>query len=76
MRLVQDMDDFQDGGGVRVHGNTTAWHDGNELVEDSWEIGDVFYRKWWWCLDHRIVEVSNRKRRERGLGRLKMVETS
>jgi hypothetical protein len=73
IQLVQDIDDFQDGGGIRVHGNTTTWCEGNELVEDAWEVGDVFYRKWWWCLDQRVVETSNRRRRERGLGSLKMV---
>lgn len=76
VQLVQDLDDFQDGGGVRVHGNMTAWGQGNELIEESWEIGDVFYRKWWWCLDQRVVDVSNKRRRERGLGRLRLVEVS
>lgn len=72
IQLVQDLDDLQDGGGVRVHGNTTTWDQGNELVEDAWEIGDMFYKKWWWCIDQRIVEASNRRRRERGLPRLSM----
>ncbi|KAF1845273.1 uncharacterized protein K460DRAFT_394964 [Cucurbitaria berberidis CBS 394.84] len=75
VHLVQDLDDFRDGGGVRVHGNTCTWSEGNELVEEAWEIGDHFYRKWWWCLDQQIVEVSNRKRGERGLRRLSMVDT-
>ncbi|CAO2655766.1 Nn.00g045690.m01.CDS01 [Neocucurbitaria sp. VM-36] len=75
VRLVQDLDDFRDGGGVRVHGNTSTWSEGNELVEEAWEVGDVFYRKWWWCLDQRVVEASNRRRGERGLGRLTMVDT-
>jgi hypothetical protein len=73
VQLVQDLDDLQDGAGVRVHGNRTAWGEGNELTEDAWEIGDLFYRKWWWCLDQRIVELSNSRRRERGLPRLKMI---
>lgn len=73
VQLVQDLDDFQDGGGMRVHGNTTTWSEGNELLEESWEIGDLFYQNWWWCLDQRIVDVSNRRRRERGLGRLRIV---
>jgi hypothetical protein len=72
--LVHDLDDFQnDGGGLRVHGNSSTWSDGNELLEDAWEIGDHFYRKWWWCLDQRVVDASNRRRLERGLGRLRMV---
>ncbi|KAF2036555.1 hypothetical protein EK21DRAFT_83512 [Setomelanomma holmii] len=73
VQLVQDLDDLKDGGGVRVHGNTTTWCEGNELTEEAWEIGAAFYRKWWWCLDQRIVELSNRRRRERGLPRLKMI---
>jgi hypothetical protein len=74
VRLIYDLEGVQGGEGIRVHGNTTTWGEGNELIEDAWEIGDVFYRKWWWCLDERIVEVSNQKRRERGLSRLKMIE--
>lgn len=73
MRLVQDLDDLQDGGGVRVHGNMTTWNEGNELAEEAWEIGDIFYKRWWWCLDQKIVETSNRWRRERGLPRLKLI---
>jgi hypothetical protein len=69
--LVEDLDDPQDGAGLRVHGNTTTWSDGNELLEDAWEIGDLLYQKWWWCFDSKIVETSNRRRKERGLPRLK-----
>jgi hypothetical protein len=71
--LVQDLDDYRDGSGLRIHGNSTTWSEGNELLEDSWEIGDHFFRKWWWCLDQKVIDVSNRKRMERGLGRLRMV---
>jgi hypothetical protein len=73
VRLVQDLDDPQDGVGLRVYGNSTSWSEGNELVEDAWEIGELFYEKWWWCCDRRVVEVSNRRRRERGLGGLKVI---
>ncbi|KAF2830571.1 hypothetical protein CC86DRAFT_463849 [Ophiobolus disseminans] len=72
MRLTLDLECVQGGEGLRVHSNTTSWSEGNELTEDAWEIGDEFYRKWWWCLDQRIVETSNQRRRERGLPRLKM----
>ena len=67
-----DFEGAGDNAGVHVHGNTTTWGEGNELTEDSWEIGNLFYKKWWWCLDPKIVEVSNRRRRERGLSRLSM----
>jgi hypothetical protein len=68
-QLVQDIDDLQDGGGFRVHGDPFTC----ELHEDAWEVGDVFYKKWWWCLDEKIISVSNRRRKERGLPRLKAV---
>lgn len=73
MHLIQDLDENEDGLGIRVHGNSTTWAQGNELVEDAWEIGDLFYRKWWWCLDRKIVETSNLRRRERGLPKLRWV---
>lgn len=73
MQLIQDLDENEDGLGIRVHSNSTTWAEGNELVEDAWEIGDLFYRKWWWCLDQKIVETSNRRRKERGLPRLRWI---
>jgi hypothetical protein len=73
-RLVEDLDDTRDGVGLRVHGNSTTWSEGNELIEDAWEIGELFYQRWWWCLDQKVVDTSNRRRRERGLPRLKTSE--
>lgn len=70
VRLVQDLEDLQDG--IRVHGNTTEWGLGNEFVEEAWEVGEVFYSKWWWCFDQKIIEQSNKRRRERGLRRLRI----
>lgn len=67
VQLTQDLDDMQDGGGIRVHGDSFTC----ELHEDSWEIGDVFYRKWWWCLDQKVIAMSNNRRKVRGLPRLK-----
>jgi hypothetical protein len=67
VQLTQDLDDMQDGGGIRVHANSFTC----ELHEDAWEIGDVFYKKWWWCLDQKVISVSNSRRKERGLPRLK-----
>lgn len=71
-QLVQDLDDLQDGGGIRVHGNSVAWGQGNEFIEEAWEIGESFYRKWWFCLDQRIVDQSNVRRKERGLGKMRL----
>lgn len=69
VKLLQDLDDLQDGGGVRVHGDAFTC----ELHEEAWEVGDAFYRNWWWCLDQRIIAASNTRRKERGLPRLKAV---
>lgn len=71
-QLVQDIDDFDDSGGLRVHGNSVAWDQGNEFVEEAWEVGEQFYRKWWFCIDQKIIDQSNRRRKERGLGRLRL----
>lgn len=71
-QLIQDLDDFQDGGGIIVHGNSVAWGHGNEFVEEAWEVGESFYRRWWFCLDQRIINQTNKRRKERGLGRLRL----
>ena len=71
-QLIRDIDDFEDGGGLLVHGNSVACGQGNEFVEEAWEVGETFYRKWWFCLDEKIVAQSNRRRKERGLGRLRL----
>ncbi|KAF2262690.1 hypothetical protein CC78DRAFT_534564 [Lojkania enalia] len=70
MKIVHDVDDFKDG--CRVHGNLAGWGEGSELVEEAWEIGEKFYRNWWWCLDGKVMEITNRRRRERGLGALRI----
>ncbi|KAF2193398.1 hypothetical protein K469DRAFT_618495 [Zopfia rhizophila CBS 207.26] len=70
VQIVHDLDDFQDG--CRVHGNQAGWGEGSELVEEAWEVGEKFYRNWWWCMDSRVLEMTNRRRRERGLGRLRL----
>ena len=71
MQIEQDIDDFQEG--VRVHGCTTAWAEGNELVEEAWEVGECFYRNWWFVLEPRIIEITNRRRRERGAKPLRLI---
>lgn len=62
MRLVQDIDDEAEG--VRV--SNDSGDDGDALTERSWEIGQVFYRNWWWALDAGLIERSNKLRRNRG----------
>lgn len=71
-QLVQDLDDLQEEGGIRVHGNTVAWGQGNEYIEEAWEVGERFYRKWWFCVDQKIVNQTNVWRKRRGLGRLRL----
>jgi hypothetical protein len=61
LKLGMDMDD--DAEGMRVSGE--EWYDG-----ENWEVGEVIYRNWWWCLDRNIIENSNRLRRKRGAPRL------
>ncbi|KAF2468519.1 uncharacterized protein BDR25DRAFT_344245 [Lindgomyces ingoldianus] len=70
MQIMHDVDDFKDG--IRVHGNVVGWGEGNELAEEAWEVGETFFRNWWWCLDNKVLEVTNRRRRERGLGVLRL----
>lgn len=70
MQLMHDLDDFREG--VRNHGNSTTWGQGNEFIEEAWEIGEAFYQNWWWCLDPKTIELSNQRRRERGAPRLKL----
>lgn len=72
VQLVQDIDDLEDGGGFIIHGNSVALGQGNEYVEEAWEVGESFYRKWWFCLDKKIVDQSNKRRLERGLRRLRL----
>jgi hypothetical protein len=67
MNMVVDIDD--DAEGCRVEGE-----DG--LVGDNWEIGQAFFRNWWWALDRSIIEQSNRVRAARGAARLQYVSDS
>jgi hypothetical protein len=70
MQIVHDLDDMADG--CRIHGNLVAWGEGSELAEESWEMGECFFKNWWWCIDGRVVNMSNLRRRQRGLGCLRI----
>lgn len=70
MQILSDIDDSKEG--VRMHGNTSQLGGPNELDEESWEMGEMFFRNWWWAVDSRTLRVTNKRRRERGLGRLKL----
>lgn len=69
-QLMYDLDDLSDG--ARVYGNVVGWNDCSELAEDAWEMGECFYRNWWFCIDADAVMSSNRWRRKRGVGALKL----
>ena len=43
------------GGGIRV------W-DSDPFSLESWEIGQIFYSKFWWAIDAEIVKTSDRHR--------------
>jgi hypothetical protein len=60
MNLMYDMEDDTDG--FRVNGEG--------LISDEWEVGEAFFRNWWWTLDRQIVETTNAWRTKRGENRL------
>jgi hypothetical protein len=62
MQLVQDLDDETDG--IRVAEGQQ--NDADALDDRNWEIGQAFYRNWWWALDTGLVQRSNKLRRDRG----------
>ena len=61
--IVYDIDDPT--AGFRVVG-------GVEFDPDNWEVGQAFFKNWWWALDRAIVARSNSMRAARGLQALKM----
>jgi hypothetical protein len=68
-QITYDLDDMHEG--VRIHGGT-----GTGMSEDEWEVGQAFFRNWWWCLESATVAATNRKRMERGEGKLRLEDTS
>lgn len=63
MQIVFDIDDTAEG--FRVNGI-------NEFDSKAWEIGEAFFRNWWWSLDREVLENTNRLRARRGLGHLRL----
>ena len=61
INLVYDMEDPAEG--MRVGG-------ADPFEPGGWEIGQAMFEKWWWAFDGKVVEGSNRLRRERGQGGL------
>lgn len=58
--------------GARLHANVVGWDESNELLEEAWEMGECFYRNWWWSIDEGVLQMTNRRRKERGLGPLRL----
>ena len=67
MQLLFDMKDA--GGGLRVWGS-------NPFDEENWEVGPVFFQKWWWALNSEIVKRSNQIRTQRGEDVLRLKDVS
>ena len=57
MHMVFDMKDA--GGGLRVWGS-------DPFNGDNWEVGQLFFDGWWWCLNPEIIKKSHQMRTRRG----------
>ncbi|KAL5364986.1 hypothetical protein BJX96DRAFT_181324 [Aspergillus floccosus] len=57
-RFAYDMEDIG-GEGIRIQGT-------DPFSQETCEIGQVIFERWWWAFDADIVERSNRARRKRG----------
>jgi hypothetical protein len=64
IQLMHDIDD--DSEGVRVVGDRDAF------AEKNWEVGQAFFRNWWWVLDPQVINESNALRRRRGASPLQI----
>lgn len=63
-QMMSDMDD--DAEGFRVSG-------GGSFNVADWEVGQAFFRNWWWALDRSVIDRSNALRAKRGAGRLQLL---
>ncbi|KAL7962966.1 hypothetical protein V8C34DRAFT_268822 [Trichoderma compactum] len=60
LALVNFAYDFEDNSeGVRIYG-------GDPYDPNSWEVGQVFFERWWFIFDRDVIENSNRWRQLRG----------
>ncbi|KAF1812899.1 hypothetical protein P152DRAFT_458082 [Eremomyces bilateralis CBS 781.70] len=63
LQLFYDIDDPAEG--FRIVGP-------NGMDGKNWEIGDKFWRTWWWSVDREVVENTNNLRKQRGANRLRI----
>lgn len=61
--LAYDMEDAAEG--VRIWGS-------DPYDAAGWEVGQVFFERWWFIFDRAVVEQSNRLRELRGAAALRM----
>ncbi|KAL6836730.1 hypothetical protein J3E69DRAFT_322366 [Trichoderma sp. SZMC 28015] len=60
LALVNFAYDFEDNAeGIRIYG-------GDPYDPNSWEVGQVFFERWWFIFDRDVIESSNRWRQLRG----------
>ncbi|KAF3072490.1 hypothetical protein CFAM422_005445 [Trichoderma lentiforme] len=60
LALVNFAYDFEDNAeGIRIYG-------GDPYDPNSWEVGQVFFERWWFIFDRDVIENSNRWRQLRG----------
>lgn len=57
VNLVYDIEDNAEG--IRIYGE-------DPCDAESWEVGQVFFQRWWFLFDRDIIDTSNRWRRLRG----------
>lgn len=63
VNLTYDMEDGAEG--VRIWG-------GDPYDEKGWEVGQVFFERWWFVLDREVIDQSNGWRRLRGAPPLRL----
>lgn len=60
LAMINFVYDFEDSAeGVRIYGD-------DPYDPGSWEVGQLFFERWWFLFDREIVENSNRWRKLRG----------
>ncbi|KAK3322857.1 hypothetical protein B0H66DRAFT_474618 [Apodospora peruviana] len=67
LALVNFIYDLEDGAeGVRIWGD-------DPFDDQSWEVGQVLFERWWFIFDKGVLESSNYLRRLRGAEKLRII---